>query len=84
MTSFVVHDLETFQTKRAVPYTVSLYRLSEKDCKHKRHLTKDGYEKRKEDTIVCNWTDCMDKNLDWIVKLKGESDGVEGKIAEYE
>ena len=84
LTNFIVYDIETFSTNRAIPYCVSLYRLSKISRKYNRDLTNEEYQKCKNDTIVYTGTDCINQMLDYIITFKGEPKKVDNKIVEYE
>ena len=47
LTNFNVYDMETFNKDRAVPYCVSLYRLSKIAGKYNRDITPEDYQKCK-------------------------------------
>ena len=75
-----VCELKTFLTQRAVLICVSLYRLSKIASKINRYLTNDEYQNCKKDTIAFDVTDCISKDVDWLVTLQGESRKVGSKI----
>ena len=79
-----MYDLETFNTDRAIPYCVSLYRVSKISRRYNRDLTKEEYEKCKNDTVVYKGTSCINQMLDNIITMKGEPKKVNDKIVEYE
>ena len=60
------------------------YRLSKLAGRYNRDLTKDEREKCKKDTIAFDGDNCVEKDLDFCSKLKGEEFRDEkGKILEY-
>ena len=84
LTNFIVYDLETHNTDRARPYVFCFYRLSKLAGRYKRDLTKDEMEKCKKDTIAFDGDNCVEKALDFCIKLKGEEHkDKKGKVLEY-
>ena len=84
LTSFIVYDLETHNTDRARPYVFCFYRLSKLAGRYNCDLTIDGIEKCKKDTIAFDGDNCVEKNLDFCLKIKGEEYKDEkGKDLEY-
>ena len=84
LTYFIVYDLETHNTDRARPYCISFYRLSKLAGRYNRELTPDELEKCRKDTIVFDGDDCIEKALDFCLKLKGEErKTVNNKVVEY-
>ena len=61
-------------------YCKSWYRLSKIARKYIRGLTKEFYQKCKNDTIVSDETNFKSKMLDWFVTLKGEPRNFANKI----
>ena len=72
LTNFIVYDLETHNTDRARPYVLCFSRLSELAGRYNRDLTKDETEKWKKDTIAFDRDNCVEKALDFCLKLKRE------------
>ena len=72
LTNFIVYDLETHNTDRARPYVFCFYRLSKLAVRYNRDLTLDEIDKCKKDTIAFVGDNCVEKALDFWVKLKGE------------
>ena len=84
LTNFIVYDLETHNTDRARPYCISFYQLSKLAGRYNRYLTPYELEKCKKDTIVFDGDDCVEKALDFCLKLKGEErKTVNIKLVEY-
>ena len=84
LTNFIIYDIETHNIDRARPYCFSFYRLSKLAGKYERDLTPYELEKCKKDTIVFDGDDCVEKALDFCLKLKGEErKTVNKKIVEY-
>ena len=83
LTNFIVYDLETHNTDRARPYCISFYRLSKIAGRYNRDQTAIELENCRKDTIVFDGDDCIDKALDYLLKLKGEERKVNNKIVEY-
>ena len=50
----IIYDLETFNTDRAIPYTVSCYPVSKSIGKYDRDLTNEEIEKCRNDTYGLN------------------------------
>ena len=85
LTNFIVYDIETYNTDRARPYCISFYRLSKLAGRYNRDLTPDELEKCKKDTIVFDGDNCIEKVLDFCLKLKGEErKTIINKIVEYD
>ena len=84
LTNFIVYDIETFGSDRARPYCISFYRLSKIAGRYDRDQTQEELEKCKQDTIVFDGEDCIDKALDYCLKLKGEErKTANNKVVEY-
>ena len=83
LTNIITYDLETHNTDRARPYVFCFHRLSKLSGRYDRELTTDELEKCKKDTIAFDGDNCVEKALDFCLKLKGEERKVENKIVEY-
>ena len=84
LTNFITYDLETHNTDRARPYVFCFYRLSKLAGKYDRDLTPNELEKCGRDTIAFDGDDCVEKALDFCLKLKGEEyRDKKGKVLEY-
>ena len=84
LTNFIVYDIETHNTDRARPYVFSFYRLSKLSGRYNRDLNPNELEKCRKDTIAFDGDDCVEKALDFCLKLKGEEyKNKKGKVLEY-
>ena len=84
LTNFFVYDIETHHTDRARPYVFSFYRLSKLAGRYNRDLNPNELEKCRKDTIAFDGDDCVEKALDFCLKLKGEEyKDKKGKVLEY-
>ena len=85
LTNFIVYDLETHNTNRARPYCLSFYRLSKLAGRYNRDLNPSDLDKCRKDTIMFDGDDCIEKALDFCLKLKGEErrTSLNNKIVEY-
>ena len=84
LTNFITYDLETHSTERARPYVFCFYRLSKLSGRYDRDLTPDDLEKCEKDTIAFDGDNCVEKALNFCLKLKGEErKTVNKKIVEY-
>ena len=83
LTNFIVYDLETHNTDRARPYVFCFYRLSKLTGRYDRDLTADEIEKCRKDTIAFDGDNCVEKALDFCLKLKGDERKLKNKIVEY-
>ena len=84
LTNFIIYDLETYNTDRARAYAFCFYRLSKLTGRYNRDLTKDEIEKCRKDTIAFDGDNCVEKALDFCLKLKGEEyKDKKGKFLEY-
>ena len=72
LTNFIVYYLETHNTDRATPYVFCFHRLSKLAGKNNRVVTHDERKKCKKDTIASDGDSCVEKALDFCLKLKGE------------
>ena len=72
LNKIIVYDLETHNTDRARPYVFCFYRLSKLAGRYYRELTHDDMEKCKKDAIAFDGDDCVEKALDFCLKLKGD------------
>ena len=79
----IVYDIETFNTARAIPYSICISKLSKISDKYNRDITQREYEKCRNDCIVFKGTVCINNMLDHILQFKGEAKGVNNKINEY-
>ena len=83
LTNFIVYDLETLNTDRAKPYNMTFYRLSKIAGRYNRDPSKEELQKSIDDSIAFMGDDCINKALDYLLKLKGEDRKVNNKIVEY-
>ena len=84
LTNVFVCGLETHNTDRARPYVFCFYRLSEVAGRYNRDLTRDEMDKCKTDTIAFDGDNCVEKALDFCLKLKLEVyKGKKGKVLDY-
>ena len=84
LSNFIVYDLETYSIDRARPYCISFYRLSKIAGRYNRDQTNEELDKCRKDTIVFDGDDCVEKVLDFCLKLKGEERKTNNKkIIEY-
>ena len=70
-----MYDLETHNTHntdRSGPYVFCFYRLSKLAARYNRDLTSDEREKCKMDTIAFDGDNCVEKVLDFCLKLEGQ------------
>ena len=72
LTNFITYDLETHNTDRARPYVICFYRLSKLAGRYNRDLTRDEKDKCKKDSIAFDGDNCVEKALDFCLKVKGE------------
>ena len=73
LTNMFVYDLETFNTKKAVPFASCIYRLSTISGKYKRDITQRGNEKCRKDCIVFKGTDSFNEMLNYVLQFEGEA-----------
>ena len=85
LTNFIVYDIETYSTDRARPYCIPFYRLSKLAGRYNRDLNPSELDKCRKDTIVFDGDDCIEKALNFCLKLKGEErrTSLNIKINEY-
>ena len=85
LSNFIAYDLEPYSTDRARPYCISFYRLNKISRRYNSDLTCDETDKCKKNTIVFDGDDCVEKALDFCLKLKGEErrSSLNNKIVEY-
>ena len=84
LTNFIVYDLETHNTDRATPYVYCFYLLSKLGGRYNRDLTPTELEKCRKDTIAFDGDNCVEKSLDFCLKLRGEEyKDKKGKVLEY-
>ena len=83
LTNFITYDLETHNTDRARPYVFCFYRLSKLAGRYNRDLTPSEIDKCRNDTIAFYGDDCVEKALDYCLKLKREELKIKNKIVEY-
>ena len=76
--------METHNTDRATTYVFSFYRLSKLAGRYNRDLNPNEVEKCRNDTIAFYGDDCVEKALDFCLKLKGEEyRDKKGKVLDY-
>ena len=84
LTNFFAYDLETHNTDRARHYVFSFYRLKKVVGRYNRDVTPYEIQKCRKDTITFDGDDCVEKALDFCLKLKGdEYKDKKGKVLEY-
>ena len=84
MTNFIVYGLETHNTDRARPYVFWFYRLSKLAGRYNRELTRDERDECKKDTIAFNGNNCVEKALDFCLKIKREEyKAKKGKVFQH-
>ena len=71
-TNIIVHDLETFNKIRAVPYCSCINKLSKNSCKYHQDISEQEYQKCLEDCVVFKGTGCINEMLDYVLSFKGE------------
>ena len=49
LTNTVVYDIETFDTDKAIPYILRIYKLTQMSAKYNRDTTQQEYEKCRKD-----------------------------------
>ena len=79
LTNFIVYDLETHNTDRGRPYVFCFYRLSKLSGRYDRDLTPNELEKCRKDTISFYGDNCVEKALEFCLKLKEEYKGKKKK-----
>ena len=84
LTNFIVYDLETYNTDRAKHYNMTFYRLSKIAGRYCRDPTPEELQKSIDDTIAFAGDICIDKALDFCLKLKGEEKKLNGRLIEYD
>ena len=84
LTNFIVYDPETHNTDRTRPYIFCFYRLSNLAGRYNCDLTPDEIDKCEKDTIAFDGDNCVEKALDFCLKLKREEyKDRKGKVLEY-
>ena len=84
LTNFITYDIETHNTDRAKPDVFCFNRLSNLTGRYNRDLTPHEIEKCRKDTIAFGGDNCVEKALDFCLKLKGEENkDKRGKVLEY-
>ena len=83
MNNLFVYDLETHDTDRARPCSMTFHRLSKLARRNDRDLAPCGIEKCTKDTLVFVGDKCVSNALDFLLKFKGEERKLFNKIVEY-
>ena len=83
LTNSITYDLQTHNTDRARPYVFCFYRLSKLGGRYNRDLTPSEIEKCRKDTIAFDGYNCVEKALDFCLKIKEEYKDKKGKVLEY-
>ena len=83
LTNFIVYDLETHNTERARPYNTIFYRVSKIAGRYGRDPTPEELTKSIKDSLSFAGDDCIEKSLDFLLKIKGEERKVNNKVVEY-
>ena len=78
-----VYDLETFNTDRAVPNAVCIYKLTKNIGKCNRDKTQREFEKCRKVCIVFKATSCNNEKLDYVLELKREAKKINNKIVKF-
>ena len=72
LSKFFVYVLETHNTDRARPFVFCFYRLRKLAGRYDRDSTHDEIDKCKKGTIAFDGDNCVEKALEFCLKLKGE------------
>ena len=72
LTILILYDLGTHNTKRNRPYVFCFYRLSKLAGRYYRNLTLEELGECRKDTIAFEGASCVEKALDFCLKLEGE------------
>ena len=72
LTSFIVYDLETFNTDRAKPYIMTFYRSSKLTGRYERDPTQEELKKSINGTLAFIRGTCVGNALNFCLKLKRE------------
>ena len=83
LSKFIVYDLETYNTDRAKPYSMTFYRLSKKSGRYEQDPTQEGLEKSLKDTLAFAGDKCISNALDYCLKLKGIKRQMKNKLVKY-
>ena len=70
MTIFIVYDIETRNTDRAIPYNMTFYRLKKLAGRYNRDLTPYEMENCKKDILAFDGDTCVSNAFDFLIKLK--------------
>ena len=76
----VVYDIETFNTDRAVPYAICIYRLKKLSGKYNRDISEKVYQKSLDDCILFKGLDNINKMVYYVLQFKGEPRRINNKI----
>ena len=83
LTNLVMYDLETYKKNRAVPYCSCLLKLSKISGKCYCDMSEQKYQKRLNDCVVFEGTDCINEMLDHDLSFKGGAKKINNKIVEF-
>ena len=84
MSNFIAYDLENLNADRARQYNMSFYRLSKIGGRYARYPTEEELKKSIDNTISFVDLNCVEKALDYCIKLKGdEYKDKKGNFLEY-
>ena len=83
LSNFIVYDLETHNTDRARPYNMTFYRLSKIAGRYDRDPTPNELQKSINDTIAFMGDECIDKVLDYCLKLRRDEKKLNNRVISY-
>ena len=83
LTNVLIHDLGTFNTDRAVPYSICISKLNKNSGKYIQDITHREYEKSRIDFMLFNGNICINELLDYVLEFEGEARRVENEFVKY-
>ena len=78
-----VFDIETFNSDRAIPYAICMYRPNKISGNINRDITEREYENCRKDYIVFRGTDSINEMLDYVLQFKGEAKKINDNCVIY-
>ena len=83
LTNMVVHDIETFDTIKCVPYSTCIYRLNKISGEHDGDITEREQGKCRKDCIVFKRFDIINEMFDYVLQFKRKAKRIINKTVKF-
>ena len=83
LTDMVVHDIETLDTIKCVPYSTCIYRLSKISGKNDGDITEREQGKCRKDCIVFKRLDIINEKFDYVLQFERKAKRIINKTVKF-